>query len=125
MNLVAVVHWVKRLSVKARTHAEERREKIRSGAPRGTRETDKVLRGCVDCGTSVHAMVFMVEDAVWLGAGLNKKQFCCEDCLSARLQRPLTINDYTKSIINLSLLRGYEMGLRAKSQEAKQHGSTD
>src|SRR5262245_23403395 len=48
---------------------------------------------CVDCGDIRD--FYMVSDCTWGAAGLRPDQCCCRKCLSARLNRPLTIRDFT------------------------------
>lgn len=77
---------------------------------------EDTVAGCIDCGQHLYAMTYMVEDDLWASAGLRKDQLCCEDCLSIRIGRELTIDDYTNAIINLPLLRGYIMAKKDGNQ---------
>jgi hypothetical protein len=113
-ELVEIQATIRFLREEALTLAKKRRSEIEGGRTRSPRESDKVLAGCVDCGMYIHAMDYMVQNELWESAGLDKKQFCCEDCLSIRVGRPLEIGDYTNAIINLSYFRGYEMARRNK-----------
>src|SRR5215475_10402786 len=53
---------------------------------------------CLDCGYLYDW--YMVTNEVWEAAGLPPDALCCLACLEHRLDRPLTITDFTPCLIN-------------------------
>lgn len=105
------------LSSKSKALAARRRQEVANGRPLTRFETERILVGCIDCGTSPSGMDYMVHDTLWASAGLNKKNLCCEECLSRRLGRSLTIADYTQTLCNQQIFRGYQMALVSQMKE--------
>lgn len=60
---------------------------------------------CQDCETYVPG--YMVYPEVWAEAGLFIKGACCVTCLSKRLNRSITMNDFNHTPINYMLALGY------------------
>lgn len=77
-------------------------------------KANTVQRVCVDCKCVVEG--FMVHDELWQSAFYSKKELACIACLEKRLYRPLTVNDFTKSIININIFRAYRMGFAAREE---------
>lgn len=73
-----------------------------------------VQRVCVDCKCVVEG--YMVHDELWQSAFYSKKELACIACLEKRLYRPLTVHDFTKSIININIFRAYRMGFAAREE---------
>jgi hypothetical protein len=57
---------------------------------------------CTDCQTTCgEAMDYMVHDRLWYGpAHASSRQFLCLSCLSRRLGRRLTVDDFTPAPVN-------------------------
>ncbi len=84
---------------------------------------------CVDCNHL--GDYYMLLDKVWKEAFPNyvevKKKRRLEDtnasvqlclrCVEKRLDRPLTIDDFTTAPVNDSIVFGYQMGKAARSEE--------
>lgn len=60
---------------------------------------------CQDCFT--HVPGYMVYPEVWAEAGLFIKGACCVTCLSKRLGRPITMDDFNHTPTNYMLALGY------------------
>ena len=121
-TLIEITKYIVFLAKRARELAEERRWEIGAGTrKRLPKETDKFLRGCIDCGQSCFlGGDYLVHDALWATANLNKREICCEDCLSKRIGRPLEITDYAQVIANLPRFRGYAMAMQKIQKEQQQ-----
>lgn len=72
----------------------------------------RLPRHCVDCDCVVE--LFMVHDAVWKAAGFDKHDLGCQSCLEKRLNRPLTIEDFSTAIANINIFRAYRLALNSK-----------
>jgi hypothetical protein len=51
-----------------------------------------------------------VRNSVWKEAGLKPANYCCRECLTLRLKRPLRSRDFTRCLLN------YEAGLKPQPQ---------
>jgi hypothetical protein len=61
---------------------------------------ERIARGCRDCSTSDFEM-YMVKDEVWAAAGMKTRVgILCLKCLSKRLGRKLTLDDFTDFAVN-------------------------
>jgi len=65
---------------------------------------------CIVCNQ--YPEMYMVENAVWEAAGLDKNEMCCLDCLGKLLDRPVQITDLTTAPINAGYARFFMAGYR-------------
>lgn len=70
---------------------------------------------CIDCGQC--DVGYMVHPHIWSRAGLLPTDICCLDCLEKRLGK-LDIDIFTSDPANLSIFKGYWIGLRHAKQVA-------
>ena len=61
---------------------------------------------CKDCWTDDFDP-FIVQDSLWVYAGLYPLDFCCRPCFEKRIQRSLTFADYTICPLNLKWVDGF------------------
>jgi hypothetical protein len=60
---------------------------------------------CIDCAAVFDREHYMVWDHIWEQAGLKPLDYCCRECLSLRLKRPLGPSDWLPCLLN------YKQGL--------------
>ena len=78
----------------------------------------KVMSGlsrleCAVCGRVNGFDFYMVHDEVWKEAALRRDESCCLPCLSEKLGRALTIDDFdAKKPMNRPVIFGYRMARR-------------
>lgn len=66
---------------------------------------DNHLEVCPDCNRGVDDY-YMVKDKVWDEHGCGHGQMHME-CLSKRMGRPLSIDDFTDAVVNMKFKQGY------------------
>lgn len=71
---------------------------------------------CKDCGETV-LVTFMLTDKTWGAIKAKPRQILCLVCSDKRakkwLGRSLLLEDFTKSLANMLLFWGFELGLKA------------
>jgi hypothetical protein len=76
---------------------------------------------CDQCGARPPRGDYMVHDAVWAKAGMQRRGFLCLTCLEDRLiaggQDQLTLTDFTNAPCNAALRFGHAMALRRDSMK--------
>jgi hypothetical protein len=91
-------------------HVEEAYRRLESWAASDADFKDR--HHCAHCGGKSLLQQYMVTDDVWAAAGMNHKGFLHLYCLEKRLDRRLTIDDFTDVPINDELRFGYTLGTR-------------
>lgn len=94
----------------------EERQKVGTGLAKA--KQPKQFIGCFDCKRKCPS--YMVRNEVWMSAWPTYKKDkisteiyleLCLACLRERLNRPLTIDDFTDSPINDGVRVGFELGI--------------
>lgn len=78
---------------------------------------------CLDCGVNTSAVdgtgdYYMVHDEVWALTGIGFKLFdgiLCRPCLSERIGRPLTLDDYNDYPVNDWIFMGDDRYIRYRN----------
>jgi len=79
-----------------------------------------VLRGlrvlfCEDCHV-LHPPSYMLHNALWKQVTTKLQCFLCFKCVQVRLQRNLTIDDFTNALVNDEIRFGFRLGRAYKGE---------
>jgi len=79
-------------------------------------KTDTSRYVCHDCGSRPPRGDYMVHNAVWAKAGMQRRGFLCLGCLEKRLiaagHCPLQLNDFINAPCNAGIRFGYALAKR-------------